>query len=120
MLFPLLPQSIHTNSGNSFSRAFLFEENFKGGKNLLIFDTRKEAESFAKILALTTKEPIFFVFSLPQVIDFFSRENGWFVTTKELFEMAINSKYYVQKNSILLERNEEVSPDISIDNLINS
>lgn len=120
MIFPLLPQSIYTHSGNSFSRAFLLEENFKGGKNLIIFDTRKEAESFAKILSFRTKEPFFSIFTLPQATDFLSREQGWFITTKELFEVEINWKYHIQKNSIYLERNEEISPDVCIDNLVNS
>lgn len=120
MIFPFTPNTTYTNSGNSFSRAFLLEENFRDGKNLLVFDTRKEAEVFSKILASVAKKPIFPVFDLTRTVDFFGRENGWFITTKELFEAAINWNYHVQKNTLRFERNMEVFPDACITNLIDS
>jgi len=120
MLFPLTSDNTYVNSGNSFSRAFLLEENFRGGKNLLVFDTKKEAESFAKILAFIAKDPIVLVFDLARAVDFFTRESGWFITTKELFEAAINWKYHVQKNTLPFERNGEIPPDACITNLVDS
>ncbi len=120
MLQKLTQNSIYTASGNSFSRAFLLQENFEDGKNLLVFDTKKEAEAFAKILSFFTKESIVPVFSLPEVIDFFYRETGWFITTKELFELSINWKHHVQKNILLFERNMEKSPEKCITDLIDS
>lgn len=118
MLFPLTTHTTYTASGNSFSRAFLLAENFKESKNLLVFDTKKEAEAFAKILSFTTKENVSPVFDLAHAVDFFGRENGWFITTKELFEVDINWGYYVQKNTILLERNREIAPEKCITTLI--
>jgi len=120
MLFPLTSHTTYTNSGNSFSRAFLLEENFNNGKNLLVFDNRKEAETFSKILSFTTKENISPLFELSHVIDFFGRETGWFVTTKELFEASINWKYHTEKNTLIFERNGEVSPEKCITALIDS
>lgn len=120
MLFPLQQHTIYTASGNSFSRAFLLAENCKNGKNLLVFDTKKEAEAFAKILSFVAKEEVFSVFDLARTVDFFARESGWFVTTKELFEVAINWKHYVEKNSFFLERNGEVPPEKCIENLIDA
>ncbi|MDD5197901.1 MAG: CarD family transcriptional regulator [Candidatus Gracilibacteria bacterium] len=120
MLFPFSSHATYINSGNSFSRAFLLEENFKNGKNLLVFDTKKEAEAFAKILSFVIKEPVSSVFDLARTIDFFHRENGWFITTKELFEVAINWRYHAQKNTIVFERNMEISPEKCIIDLIDS
>lgn len=94
MIFQFTPHSIYTNSGNSFSRAFLLEENYKNSKNLLVFDTKKEAESFAKILAFVTKERVFFLSNLAQIVDFFEKETGWYIVTKEFFEIGINWKYH--------------------------
>lgn len=118
MNFQFTPHSIYTNSGNSFSRAFLLEENLKNGKNLLVFDTKKEADSFAKILSFVTKEQTFFLSNLAQIVDFFEKETGWYVTTKELFETSINWEYHVQKNSFFLERNMDIAPDVCITKLI--
>lgn len=120
MLFSLSQHTTYINSGNSFSRAFLLGENFSGGKNLLVFDTRKEAEVFSKILSFTTKENIFPLFELSQIVDFFGRENGWFITTKELFEASINWKYHTKKNTLIFKRNDEVSPEKCITALIDS
>lgn len=118
MLVLLTSHITYTASGNSFSRAFLLGENFKNEKNLLVFDTRKEAEAFAKILSFVTKEYVSPVFDLAHAVDFFGRENGWFITTKELFEVAINWKYHIQKNTLLFERNEDRSPEKYITDLI--
>lgn len=119
-MFLISNHQTYINSGNSFSRAFLLDENFRGGKNLLVFDTKKEAEAFAKILAFFIKEPMIPAFHLAQVVDFFGRESGWFITTKELFEVAINWKYHVQKNTLRLERNGEISPDTCVTNFVDS
>ena len=75
MIFPLKLNTTYINSGNSFSRAFLLEENFRGGKNLLVFDTKKEMESFSKILAFVSQDTISPIVNLMQVVDFFGREN---------------------------------------------
>lgn len=121
MLFSLTsPQTTYTASGNSFSRAFLLAENFKSGKNLLVFDTEKEAEAFARILFFTTKEQIFPVFDLAHAVDFFGRETGWFITVKGFFEADINWKYHTQKNTFLFERNSEITPEKCITGLIDS
>ncbi|MDD5377075.1 MAG: CarD family transcriptional regulator [Candidatus Gracilibacteria bacterium] len=120
MLFELTNKTVYINSGNSFSRAFLLGENFKDGKNLLVFDNRKEAEAFSKILSFTTKENISPLFDLPHIVDFFGRENGWFVTTKELFEASVSWKYHTKKNTLVFERNGEVSPEKCITTLIDS
>lgn len=120
MLFSLASHTVYTASGNSFSRAFLLAENFSGGKNLLVFDTEKEAEIFAKVLSFATKEQIFPVFDLAHAVDFFSRETGWFITIKELFEADINWRYHTRKNTLLFERNGEVAPEKCITDLIDS
>lgn len=118
MIFQLTPHSIYTNSGNSFSRAFLLEENYRENKNLLVFDTKKEAEAFAKVLSFVTKEPVFFLSNLAQVVDFFERDKGWYLVTKELFEIDINWKYHAKKYSFCLERNMDISPEACITKLI--
>ena len=120
MLFSLKQNTTYTASGNSFSRAFLLGENFKNGKNLLVFDTEKEAEAFAKIVSFVVKEEPSPVFDLARTIDFFSREKGWFITTKELFEISVNWKHYTKKNTLTLERNGEVSPEKCIIDLIDA
>lgn len=120
MLFPFKQNTTYINSGNSFSRAFLLEENFKSGKNLLVFDTKKEAETFAKILSFITKEHTSPVFDLAHTVDFFEKENGWFITTKELFEASINWKYHTEKNTLTLERNMDISPEKCITDLIDA
>lgn len=120
MNFQFTPHSIYTNSGNSFSRAFLLAENFRDGKNLLVFDTKKEADSFTKILSFLTDEWTSSLTNLPHIIDFFSRDKGWFVTTKELFEASINWKYHAQKNTLLFERNMDKAPEICITDLIDA
>lgn len=120
MIVPLIQNTLYTNSGNSFSRAFLLVENYKDGKNLLVFDTKKEAESFAKILSFFTKESIAPVFNLSEAVGFIGAESGWFITTKELFELAINWRYHVQKNTLLFVRNMERSPEKCMTDLIDS
>jgi len=120
MIFPLKLNTTYINSGNSFSRAFLLEENFRGGKNLLVFDTKKEMESFSKILAFVSQEPISSIINLVQVVDFFGRENGWFVTTKDFFETNINWIHHVRKNSLFLDRNKNIAPEACITSLIDS
>lgn len=120
MLFSFRQNTTYIASGNSFSRAFLLGENFKDGKNLLVFDTKKEAETFAKILAFMTEGSVFPVFDLAHTVDFFGRETGWFITTKELFEAGINWKYYTKKNTLIFKRNDEVSPEKCITALIDS
>lgn len=120
MLFELANNTIYINSGNSFSRAFLLGENFPDGKNLLVFDTKKEAERFAKILAFVVKAPIVPVFELPEAVDFFLREKGWFVTVKELFELDINWGYHTKKNTFGFEIGMELSPDSCITGLIDA
>ncbi len=120
MLFSFKENITYTASGNSFSRAFLLGENFKDGKNLLVFDTKKEAENFAKILSFITKNSVAPIFDIPHMVDFFYRENGWFITTKEFFEVAINWKYHVNKNTFLVERNMDISPEKCITNLIDA
>ena len=120
MLFELINNSVHTNSGNSFSRAFLLAENYKNKKNLLVFDTKKEMESFSKILAFVSQETISPIINLVQVVDFFGRENGWFVTTKDLFEANINWIHHVRKNSLLLDRNKDIAPEACVTSLIDS
>ncbi len=118
MLFGFNQHTTYINSGNSFSRAFLLEENFKTGKNLIVFDTKKEAESFSKILSFVTENTVFPVFDLACSVDFFGRESGWFVTTKELFETSINWKYHTQKNTLPFERNMDITIDSLIKTLI--
>jgi transcription-repair coupling factor (superfamily II helicase) len=54
------------------------------------------------------------------VVDFFGLENGWFVTTKDLFETNINWAYHVRKNSLLLNRNKDIAPEICITSLIDA
>lgn len=120
MIFPLTQNTTYIHSGNSFSRAFLLEENFRGGKNLLVFDTKKEAEIFSKVLAFVAAEKIISVFELSSVIDFFDREKGWFVTTKELFEIAINWRHHREKNTLPLERNMDIVPEKCITQLIDA
>lgn len=120
MLFSFKENITYTASGNSFSRAFLLEENFKDGKNLLIFDTKKEAENFGKILSFITKNSVTPIFNIPHMVDFFHHENGWFITTKEFFEVAINWKYHVNKNTFIVERNMDISPEKCITNLIDA
>lgn len=120
MLFPLTSHSTYINSGNSFSRAFLLAENYKDRKNLLVFDTKKEAEAFSKVLSFLIEERAFPIQNLAQAVDFFGRENGWFTTTKELFEASINWNYHVQKNTLPFERNMEITPEKCITDLIDS
>lgn len=120
MLFPLTSDSTYINSGNSFSRAFLLAENFKQGKNLIVFDAKKEAEAFTKILSFVAKETITPVFDAAHIVDFFHRESGWFVATRELFEVAINWKYHTQKNTLLFEQNMEIAPEKCLTELIDS
>lgn len=95
-------------------------ENFKDSKNLLVFDTKKEAESFGKILSFVVSEGIVPVFTLAQAVDCFGRESGWFLTTKELFEANINWKYHTKKYSMFFDRNMDIAPDACITNLIDA
>jgi hypothetical protein len=118
MLFSLKENTTYINSGNSFSRAFLLGENFKDGKNLLVFDTQKEAEAFSKTLSFITNISVYSVFDIPHMMDFFHRGNDWFITTKEFFEVAINWKYHMGKYTFLVERNMDMSPEKCITNLI--
>jgi hypothetical protein len=71
MLFPLNTHTTYIHSGKSFSRAFLLSENFHSVKNLVVFDTLKEAQSFIKILSYCTHEHVSLITNLPQLIDFF-------------------------------------------------
>ena len=120
MLFSLIPDTTYINSGNTFSRAFLLGENFKDGKNILVFDTQKEAEMFAKTLSFIIQTSIHPIFDIVHMVDFFHRENGWFITTKEFFEVAINWKYHLGKNTFLIERNMDISPEKCITSLIDA
>jgi hypothetical protein len=77
-------------------------------ENLLVFDTKRSG-GIRKNLLFCDQRKRSPVFDLAHAIDFFGRENGWFITTKELFEIAVNWKYHA-KNTFVFERNMEIPP----------
>lgn len=120
MLFQLQHNTTYTHSGNTSSRAFLLGENLGDGKNLIICDTSTEAKNFAKILGFHTRSPISFLEDISSVVNFTCRENGWFITTKDIFEANIRWKYSVQKHTFSVQRNDEMGPEKLVNTLIDA
>lgn len=98
----------------------MLEENFKDGKNLIVFDTKKEAESFSKILSFVTDNTVFPVFdSLVLSTSLVERVVG-LLLRKNSFEASINWKYHTQKNTLPFERNMVITIDSLIKTLIDA
>ncbi|EKD30564.1 MAG: Transcription-repair coupling factor, partial [uncultured bacterium (gcode 4)] len=120
MLFQLQYHTTYTHSGNTSSRAFLLGENFSTGKNLIVCDTQKEAEYFAKILSFSTQSKVSLLENVSSVVDFTCQDIGWFVTTKDLFEANIRWKYHIQKHTLHVQRNDEIGPEKLVNALIDA
>lgn len=120
MVFTLQSNKTYTHSGNTSSRAFLLGQNLNEGKKLIICDTPIEAKNFAKILGFSTHSPVFFLEDTSSVVDFTCRENGWFIVTKDIFEVNVRWKYHIQKHALHLQRNDERGPEKTITELIDA
>lgn len=107
----------YTHSGNALSRAFLVA-GLPAGKKCLVFDNQADLRIFAKTLAFVTGQEATLISDTASLLHFLSSQDGYFLTTREIFTLRANIDYLEKKYTLPLSRKSELSIEDLIKTLI--